>query len=306
MDEREEQDHDNNSGDQAEPEAGKASAAASDGAAPASAQSGAADDLPAVESPNLAGGEAGAEPAAQAVHGSSNGSAAALPAVFHEPIGEAPSEPASAAAAAQPRSMRFALLAAAMACAAAIGALAGSLTASGIGRQHTAGAAIPRTADARDVVAALKTQLAELSALKTSLDAANRSAGAQFAKITDRLNSLERAQADPAAKLAHIADAVDRLDKQKAAAPEITGAIAAAPPAAPAPEAKLAASAPVLHDWIVQDVRNGRAMLESRYGGLFLVGSGSVVPGLGRVQEVKRQDGEWVVVTERGLVTSRP
>ena len=303
MDERQEQDREKNSGDKSEPEAAKA-ASVSEGAVPADAQSSAASDLPSVESPKL-GGEAVEEPVAEAVHGSSNKFAGALPALF-APIDEAPGEPA-AASAAQPRSMRFALLAATIACAAGIGALVGSLSASGIGRQHAAEAAIPTTAAARDVVQALKTQLAELSALKTSLDAANRSAGAQFSRIADRLNSLERAQAEPAAKLAHIADAVDRLGKQTAA-PEITGSIAAAPPASPAPAlaAKLAVPGPVLHDWVVQGVRNGRAMLESRFGGLFLVGSGSVVPGLGRVQDVKRQDGEWVVVTERGLVTSRP
>ncbi len=306
MDKRQDRDQDKNSSDKAEPDAAKASPAASEGAAPASAESGAAgNDLPVVGSPQLAGGEAIEEPTVEAVHGGSNGgSVGALPALFNEPVNEAPSEPAAAASGAQPRSFRFALLAATIACAAGIGALVGSLTASGIGHQRAAQAAIPRTADARDVIEAMKAQLAELSALKASLDGANRSADAQFAKIADRLNSVERAQADPAVKLAHIADAIDRLEKKTAAAPEITGSIAAAPAPAPAPAAKL--TAPVLHDWVIQDVRNGRAMVESRYGRFFLVGSGSIVPGLGRVQDVKRQDGEWIVVTEMGLITSRP
>ena len=216
MDKRQDRDQDKNSSDKAEPDAAKASPAASEGAAPASAESGAAgNDLPVVGSPQLAGGEAIEEPAVDAVHGSSNGgSVSALPALFNEPVNEAPSEPAAAASGAQPRSFRFALLAATIACAAGIGALVGSLTASGIGHQRAAQAAIPRTADARDVVEAMKAQLAELSALKASLDGANRSADAQFAKIADRLNSIERAQADPAVKLAHIADAIDRLEKE--------------------------------------------------------------------------------------------
>ena len=57
-------------------------------------------------------------------------------------------------------------------------------------------------------------------------------------------------------------------------------------------------------DWIVQDVQNGRAMVASRYGGVFEVGAGSVLPGLGRVEAVKRQDGKWIVVTARGMITS--
>lgn len=263
----------------------------------------AANNLPKVESPNLAAGEA-AEEAAAVDHDPANAEVkGALPALLIEPVHQAPEELA-AASTSQPRSLRFAVLAATVAAAAGIGALVGALAASGFGHQRAAAAAIPRTADARDVVAALKTQLAELSALKASLDAAKTNAGAQFAKIGERLDSLERAQADPAAKLAHIAEAVDRLNKQGGAAPETTGSITANPSAVPAPAASLAA--PILHDWVVQDVRNGRAMVETRYGSFFLVGAGSVLPGLGRVQDVKRQNGEWIVVTEKGLITSHP
>lgn len=292
---------DKSSGEKAAPEAAKA--LGDNDAAPESGAT--ANDLPKVESPSLAGSEAVDEPAAGSMHGRTAVDArGALPALLREPADEAPGAP-GAASTSQPRSFRFALLGATVAAAAGIGALVGALTASGIGHQHSAEAAIPRSADARDVVSALKAQLAELSALKASLDAAKGNASAQFAKIGERLDSLERAQAEPAAKLAHIADAVDRLDKRSTAAPETTGSIAASqPPAARAPAASPAA--PILHDWVVQNVRNGRAMIESRSGGLFLVGSGSVLPGLGRVQDVKRQDGEWVVVTEKGLIISRP
>jgi flagellin-like hook-associated protein FlgL len=309
MDENKDQDQENNSTDKAE--AAKAPPGAS-AAAPANAESAAANDLPQVDSPKLDGGAASEEPEAEAVHGRANGgSVYALPALFKEPVREAPREASAAAADAQPRSFRFALLAATIACAAGIGGLVGSLWASGIGHEHTAVVAIPRAADARDVAQALRAELAELSSLKASLDSANRGAGAQFAKIADRLDSLERAQTEPAAKLARLAETVDRLEKRTNAASEITGSIAAAPPAAPATPAPPAAAAklttaPVLHGWIVQDVRNGRAMVESRHGGLFLVGSGSLLPGLGRVQDVKRQDGEWVVVTEKGLITQNP
>ena len=91
---------------------------------------------------------------------------------------------------------------------------------------------------------ALKTQLAELAALKTSLDGANRTANTQFTKISDRLDALERAQTDPSGKLAHLADAVDRLEKRIGAAPETTGSIPASQPAAatatPAPDTNVA------------------------------------------------------------------
>jgi hypothetical protein len=59
-----------------------------------------------------------------------------------------------------------------------------------------------------------------------------------------------------------------------------------------------------LPDWIVQGVQNGRALVESRYGGVFDVGTGSVLPGVGRVDSIKRQDGQWLVVTARGTIAS--
>lgn len=299
MDERPDQDREKSSGENAEPAAVKGSPAAGEGAA----SSGAANDLPKVESPKLADGEGAEESAERAGHGGPHGkTTGALPVLFGEYVKEAPSEPA-AASDPQPRSFRFVLLAATIACAAGIGALAGSLSATGIAHRSVAAAPIGKTADARDVVQALKAQVAELSSLKADLDNANRSAGAQFAKIADRLNSIEHAQADPASKLAHIADAVDRLDKRAAPTPEVTGSIAANPPAAAAavPDANL----PIVRNWEVEEVHAGRALVESRYGSEFLVGPGSTLPGLGHVQEVKRQGGQWIVITEKGKITSR-
>jgi hypothetical protein len=206
-------------------------------------------------------------------------------------------------------SIRFALLAASIALAGVAGSLGGSLIASEVMRRPAAEAAVARTADTRDtrdVIQALKAQLAELSALKTSLDGANHTASTQLAKISDRLDALERAQSDPSGKLARLADAVDRLEKRSGVAPETTGSIAANQPAAaaatPAPDTTVAG--PVLKDWVVQEVHNGRALIESRYGAEFFVASGSVLPGLGTVQAVKRQNGEWVVVTTKGVITS--
>ncbi len=262
-----------------------------------------ANDLPMVEAPTLDGGETIARSGAGAVNESPNFEAAeAIAPPEGKAVNEMPSEPAvdSGAPAPQARSFRFALLAATIALAAAVGSFLGSLSASGFVRLFPAGAANYGTAEARPVLQATKAQLAALSALKANLDGATRSANSQFAKIADRLDRIERAAADPAAKLARIADTVDRLDKRGAAPPETTGSITPRPP--PAPEPNLTDR--ILDGWIVQDVRNGRALVESRYGGVFVVGSGSFLPGLGRVQEVKRQDGEWVVVTARGLITS--
>jgi len=224
---------------------------------------------------------------------------------------EAAEEPAAAggpaAIAAPARSSRFAQLAAAVALAAAFGAIAGSLSAAGVAHIWPVAAASPKSGmtDA-NALQAIKAELAELSALKASLDSAARNANGQFAKIVDRLDRVERAQVDPAAKIAHMAEAIDRLEKKSVtastapAAPETTGAIANKQPAA-AGETKLPDK--ILQGWVVQNVRAGHALVESRYGGVFDVAAGSVLPGLGLVESIKRQDGQWVVVTARGVIT---
>jgi hypothetical protein len=198
-----------------------------------------------------------------------------------------------------PRSWRFALLAATIALAAGLGSFVGALTASGIGRPvPEAAAPSASSADASAVLRALKAQVAELTAMKSSLDGAARNANTQFAAISDRLDKVERTAAAPSAALAHIADTVDRLDKINTT-PETTGSIGA--PTTPS-DAKITDR--IVPDWMVQDVHGDRALVESRSGGLFEVGAGSVLPGLGKVEGVKRQDGQWVVVTARGVIAS--
>jgi hypothetical protein len=204
---------------------------------------------------------------------------------------------APAAPAAPQRSWRFALLAATIALAAAVGSFVGSLTGAGVGRIMPEAAL--STADASSILRAMKTQLAELSAMKSNLDSSVRNANTQFVAIAERLDRVERAATNPAAQLAHIADAVDRLNKINAA-PETTGSIA--PMTTPPAEAKITDR--LVEDWVVQDVHGDRALVESRNGSLFEVGAGSILPGVGKVEAVKRQDGQWVVVTARGVITS--
>lgn len=249
---------------------------------------GAEPRLPVVESPNLDG----SEPAAPYAFAST---------------GEHASEASGEAAASEPlsRSLRFALLAASIAAAAALGSFVGSLSASGISHLMAGAADNSNVTAASALQAAAKAELAELAALKAGLDGASRSANGQFAKLADRLDRAERVQIESATKLARVADAADGMEKKMAAAaaaaavPQVTGSIANSPPATPA-EAKLPDK--ILRDWIVQDVRAGHALVENRYGGVFNIAAGGVLPGLGRVETIKRQDGQWIVVTAGGLI----
>jgi hypothetical protein len=218
-------------------------------------------------------------------------------AAYGEAAKEEPSPTATPAA--QPRSWRFALLAATIAIAAGVGSFLGSLTGAGVGRLMPEAAPSANTADAGGILRAMKSELAELSAMKSNLDGSIRNANTQFVAIAERLDRVERAATNPAAQLAHIADAVDRLNKINVT-PETTGSIA--PMTTQPAEPKIVDR--IVEDWVVQDVHGDRALVEGRNGSLFEVGAGSILPGVGRVEAVKRQDGQWVVVTARGVITS--
>jgi hypothetical protein len=187
------------------------------------------------------------------------------------------------------RSKRFVMLAASVAFAAGFGSFVGSVSGSGLARFIYPPPQAPAPASGvENTVAAMreiKLELAQVAALKASVDNTARNTINQYAKIADRL---------------------DRIDQRSAAA-ETTGSLptqtaALATPAAPADPPKL--SDRILQDWIVHDVQNGHALVESRYGGLFAVSAGSVLPGIGRVDVIKRQDGHWVVLTARGTIIS--
>ena len=206
-------------------------------------------------------------------------------------------ESAQTKTAAPARSKRFVTLAASVAFAAGFGSFVGSVSGSGLARFIYPPPQAPAapTSGIENTIAAMreiKLELAAVAALKASLDSAARATTNQYAKIADRL---------------------DRIDQRSVAVVETTASLPAATQAsAPAQTAALAAvtsesqklSDRILPDWVVHDVQNGHALVESRYGGLFAVSAGSVLPGIGRVDMIKRQDGHWVVLTARGTITS--
>jgi len=78
-------------------------------------------------------------------------------------------------------------------------------------------------------------------------------------------------------------------------AKDVTGSIT---PAAPAP-----AQPPIVPCWVVRDVSRGTALIQVR-AVLVEFEPGDVLPNLGRVEAIRRQEGRWVVVTSKGVITS--
>ena len=201
---------------------------------------------------------------------------------------------------------QFSPLAASVALATLLGILAG--TAATVTLMPGTPALAPAVAAASDETRVLQDKVVKLSgdlaALKSGLETANRNATTQLNRIGERLDRAERAQAEPSAKLARIMETLDRLDRRTAStalpasapAPDITGSVTSVE--------KQQAKLPALEGWRLRDVYAGRAVLESRTGTLYEVGPGSMLPGVGKVETIKRVDGKFVITTPKGTITA--
>ncbi len=208
---------------------------------------------------------------------------------------------------------RLSALAAVAALAVVAGALGGALATTGLSHFVAGDTASANNSALEASVAQIG---ADILALKASVEHSAKLGMSEFSKASDRLGRVEKAQAEPAAKLAELSEAVDKLRAAAAAAPapvaaapvavkETTGSIA--PPAAAAPAAAPKAEVarlPTVEGWVLRDVAYGGALIESRRG-VYEVYAGDSVRGLGRVGAIRRQDGRWVVVTDKGLVVAR-
>jgi hypothetical protein len=152
---------------------------------------------------------------------------------------------------------------------------------------------------------------ADIQALKVGADHASKLGMTQFNKTSERLDKVEKAQLEPAAKLAKLSEAVEKLHATPpaaaaaaAAAKETTGSISPPPAAAAAAPKVEVARLPTVEGWSRRDVADGGALIEGRQG-IFEVYAGDPVPGLGRIDAIRRQDGHWVVVTSTGLIVAR-
>jgi hypothetical protein len=219
---------------------------------------------------------------------------------------------------------RLSAMAAVVVIAASVGAISGALATAGMMHFAAPAAAPAQVADTSALDASVARIDADLVALKANVEHTSKTGLSQSNRANDRLDKLEKAQAEPMAKIAKLSESVDKLRAtppaapvQAAAAPapakETTGSIApttqvataaAAPAPAPAAPKTEIGRLPTLEGWRLRDVANGGALIEGR-DGLYEVYAGDPIPGVGRVDAIRRQDGRWVVVTSKGLIVSR-
>jgi hypothetical protein len=195
-----------------------------------------------------------------------------------------------------------------------------------MGMMHTAATA-PASGALEAAIARID---ADVQQLKAGLDHTSRAALTRFNTTSDRLEKIEKAQAEPSAKLAKLSEAVEKLRAAPASAPVVAAAVPAAvaaaapkevtgsvtPPAAASAPAVQAAAAPAappkpevarlptVEGWTLTDIGYGGALIRNRRG-TWEVYAGDHIPGLGRIDAIRKQDGHWVVVTEKGLIFAR-
>jgi len=216
---------------------------------------------------------------------------------------------------------RLSAMAAVVAIAASVGAISGALATAGMMHFAAPAAAPAPVADTSALESSVARIDADVVALKANVEHTSKTGLGQFNRTNDRLDKLEKAQAEPMAKLAKLSETVDKLRAPAPAAPaqaaavpakETTGSIAPAQVATAAPIAAPVVAAPrteigrmpTIEGWRLRDVANGGALIEGR-DGLYEVYAGDPIPGIGRVDAIRRQDGRWVVVTSKGLIVAR-
>jgi hypothetical protein len=179
----------------------------------------------------------------------------------------------------RPRHKRHALFAASGAIAAAFGALVGAAITGGFSGPTAVDVATEENKATQQSVARLAK---EITSLKTSLDAASKSANSQIAKISERLGR-------------EGADATGSVTPSQAVPP----AARPAPIAADLPSSRLR----IVTDWSIREARDGFIYVQG-HGDVYQVVPGAPLPGLGPVEQIKRQDGRWLVVTPKGIIVS--
>ncbi|WP_052003514.1 hypothetical protein [Microvirga sp. BSC39] len=176
------------------------------------------------------------------------------------------------------------------------------------------------TARSQEILARLSSDLETLKNTATAFreieHTSSTAAKSDQAKLTDKVERLAISLQEPAKKLSSLEGRLDRMESQimttlaalntKPAAP----AAPATPPAPPVTEAAAREEAPApkpvksepVDGWVLREVYNGAALVESRNRRLYEVMPGGILPGVGKVEAIERRGARWVVLTDKGFI----
>ena len=165
-------------------------------------------------------------------------------------------------------------------------------------------------ANLRDTVAQLRKQLSgvseNLDGLRAAVDQSSKATSDRFGRFAENLDRIERVSSSSTAKLDRLAQVQIQAPAQvaaqaspampvmaSAAAPETTGSVA--------PLERSSAPRKVVKGWSVRQAYEGIAILQGPNGVVEAV-LGQQVPNLGRIEEIRNENGRLVVETSGGGV----
>jgi hypothetical protein len=241
-------------------------------------------ELPSIESPSISPAVAAIEPVPET-----------LPAIEPTKAEETEATEASVTIvtplrfAKRARLNDYSFLAASVMFAATLGAMVGVFAGSGGFRPETPRAAVAALEDRVAMQQTLGKLNNEIAVLKSNLEATNKAAHSQIAKITERF---------------------DRAANEELITGSISPPQTVAPLPTPRPAPRVAAvevqppaRPQIVQGWSVRDARDGFVYVQGN-GDIYQVVPGAPLPGLGTVESIKRQDGRWVVTTPKGIIVS--
>ncbi|MBR0784326.1 hypothetical protein [Bradyrhizobium iriomotense] len=167
----------------------------------------------------------------------------------------------------------------------------------------------------RETVAQLRKQVSgvseNLDGLRTAVDQSSKATNDRFGRFAENLDRIERVSSSSTVKLDKLAQAQAQAPAPatvasqpssptmpmmaSVAAPEFTGSV-------PASE-RTAAPRKLVKGWSVRQAYEGIAILQSPNGVIEAV-LGQQVPGLGRIEEIRSENGRLVVETSGGVIYS--
>ncbi|WP_027581594.1 hypothetical protein [Bradyrhizobium sp. Ai1a-2] len=155
----------------------------------------------------------------------------------------------------------------------------------------------------REAMSQLRRNVATLSsdvaANRAAFDAANRASSDRFGRLVQSVERVERDQSVSATKVERLAEGKPQVARTAAAIPslDVTGTIQPRP-------RQTTARREIIQGWRVRRAYEGVAILEGPTG-VIEAAQGQDVPNLGRIEEIKNENGGWQVLTSKGIVASR-
>jgi hypothetical protein len=163
----------------------------------------------------------------------------------------------------------------------------------------------------RETVAQLRKQMSgvsdNLDGLRTAVDQSSKATNDRFGRFGENLDRIERVSSSSTVKLDKLAQAQAQAPTPVASqtqpmpmmasvpAPEVTGSVS--------PSERMSAPRKTIKGWSVRQAYEGIAILQGPNGVVEAV-LGQQVPGLGRIEEIKNENGRLVVESSGGVIYS--